>query len=248
MKKRIIQVLLFLLFFAVAAWRIDKVFDVRVGPEPKFESCPSASYYGRITGLSDYGNIVIHNSKSDILVLVDDNGNYSVELKRRQYPLIEFFSFESYNKSFSFVTKKCLKVRMDFDFYDTLVDGAIVKDCRVAYTGDYKDVFDYLNYNDFNKEVFEPAFEKFSNVKEPVFKDYYDEIKSGERLYLKKIRSCKDKSIHSVLVSMLNKDVNMALMSFAMFGEETDPDYRAWVETLDPSEKEMLLQTLHLSY
>ena len=145
--------------------------------------------------------------------------------------MIEYFSFEKYKKSFPFVTKNCLDVRMDFDFYDTVINGNLVKDCRVSYNGDYKDVFNYLNYSDFNKEIFEPTFEKFSHIEEPLFSEYSEEIKRGEQLYIKRIRQIKDQSLYSVLNDMLCKDVNQALRSYDSLSKKPDPDYCTWLET-----------------
>lgn len=218
---------------------MNSIVSIKV-ESPAFRSCPSARYYGKITGLSDYGNIFVYRPSSDkngFPISLDDDGNYSFELERYHYPLIEYISFENYKKSFPFVTKNCLDVRMDFEFYDTIIDGNLVKDCRVSYMGDYKDVFDYLNCYDFNKEIFEPTFEKYSHLEEPRFSEYSEEIKNGEQLYIKRIRQCKDQSIHSVLVKMLRKEVNQALRSFDSLSEKTDSDYCAWLESNNSIEK-----------
>lgn len=229
MKKKYWYLLIILGALIIGIWRMYSIVDIRVDNpfsscvDISVSSCPSAHYYGKITGLSDYGNILVYRPNSDkegFPVIVDDKGNYSFELKRYHYPLIENFSFENYKKSFPFITKNCLDVRMDFEFYDTIIDGNLVKDCRVSYMGDYKDVFDYLNYNDFNKEIFEPTFEKYSHLKEPSFSEYSEEIKSGEQLYMKRIRQCKDQSLYSVLEKRLSKDVSHALSSFDSLREK----------------------------
>lgn len=222
----------------IAIWRVNAVVDVTA--ENQFPPNSSAVYTGKVTGLSDYGKIMVYSSKLDkdgFPVSVDDKGNYSFELERHQYPRIEYFSFDSFNKAIPFVTKSGLKASLDFEFYDTLVDGNMVKDCRVTYVGDYKDVFDYLNYDDFNTEVADVTFEKFSKMKDPAFSDYYNEIKNGEQLYINKIRRCRDASLHSELVSMLEKDVNQALRKFDLLSETPDADYEAWVRTHDGKEK-----------
>lgn len=238
MKKKYWYLLIVLGAIIIGIWRVNSVY--RITADNHFKSCPSAHYYGKITGLSDYGNILVYRPNSDkegFPVIVDDKGNYSFELKRTHYPLIEYFSFDNYQKSFPFVTKNCLDVRMDFEFYDTVINGNLVKDCRVSYMGDYKDVFDYLNYNDFDKEIFEPTFEKFSHIEEPLFSEYSEEIKSGEQLYFQRIRKIKDQSLHSVLNDMLKIDVNQALRSFDSLSEKLDPDYCAWAESHDGNEK-----------
>lgn len=232
MKKKFWYFLIVLVAFIIAIWRMNSI--IKISTKNPFKSCPSAHYYGKITGLSYYGNILVYRPNSDkegFPVIVDDNGNYSFELKRTHYPLIEYFSFEDYKKSFPFVTKNCLDVRMDFDFYDTVINGNLVKDCRVSYNGDYKDVFDYLNYSDFNKEIFEPTFEKFSHIEEPLFSEYSEEIKRGEQLYFQRIMQIKDQSLYSVLNDMLCKDVNQALRSYDSLSEKPDPDYCTWLET-----------------
>lgn len=152
MKKKYWSLLIILGALIFGIWRMYSIVDISTdNPFSScvdiVSSCPSAHYYGKITGLSDYGNILVYrpNSEKDgFPVSIDDNGNYSFELERTLYPLIECFSFENYKKSFPFITKNCLDVRMDFEFYDTIIDGNPVKDCHVSYMGDYKDVFDYL--------------------------------------------------------------------------------------------------------
>lgn len=216
----------------IVIWRVNS--NVGVTADNEFPSNSPAAYSGKVTGVSDFGKIMVYRSASDkdgFPVSVDDKGNYSFELERHHYPMIEYFSFDTYNKTIPFITKSGLKVSMDFGFYDTLVDGNLVKDCRITYTGDYKDVFDYLNYDGFNQEVADPVFEKFSKMQDPAFSDYHNEIENGKQLYIKKIRQCKDESLHSVLVSMLEKDVNQALRKFALLSEKPDPDYEAWVGT-----------------
>lgn len=225
MKKKYWYLLIVLGAIIIVIWRVNSVQNIST--DNQFKSCPSAQYYGKITGLSDYGKILVYRPNSDkdgFPVIIDDKGNYSFELERYQYPLIEYFSFDNYKKSFPFVTKNCLKVKMDFEFYDTIINGNLVKDCRVSYMGDYKDVFDYLNYNDFDKEIFEPTFEKYSHLNEPSFSEYSEEIKSGEQLYRNRIMQIKDPSIHSVLVKMLSKDVNHALRCFDSLSEKPNPD------------------------
>ncbi len=234
MKKKYWYLIGFVAIVIIVIWRVNSIVDVTVDNE--FPSNTPAVYSGKVTGVSDYGKIMVYHSASDkdgFPVSVDDKGNYSVELERLHFPMIEYFSFDTYNKTIPFVTKSGLKVSMDFEFYDTLIDGNLVKDCRVTYTGDYKDVFDYLNYDGFNQEVADPVFEKFSKMQDPAFSDYYNEIENGKQLYIKKIRNCKDASLHSVLVSMLEKDVNQALRKFALLSETPDSDYEEWVKTYD---------------
>lgn len=218
----------------IVVWHVNS--NVGVTADNELPSSSYAAYSGKVAGVSDYGKIMVYRSTSDkdgFPVSVDDKGNYGFELERHHYPMIEYFSFDTYNKTIPFITKSGLKVSMDFEFYDTLIDGNLVKDCRVTYTGDYKDVFDYLNYHGFNKEIAEPIFEKFSRMKAPTFSDYYNEIENGKQLYIKKIKHCKDASLHSVLVSMLEKDVNQALRKFALLSETPDSDYEEWVKTND---------------
>lgn len=247
MKKKLLLSLLILLCVAIVIFVICRIYSLRVtryaNGIKEFKSCLFGEYHGKIAGLSDYGNIVVFKSETDeegTPVVVGDDGMYRIELARSMFPRIEYFSFENYHKTIPFVTKNCLDIRMDFDFYDMIKDGDTMKDCRVTYEGDYKDVFDYLNYDGFNKVIFEPTFEKYSNIKAPLFKDYFDEIKSGEQLYINKIQNCSDQSLCSILVSMLGKDVNKALYSFSMLNDNSDPDFEAWLETLTEDDKEKL--------
>ena len=91
MKKKYWYLIGFVAIVIIVIWRVNSIVDVTVDNE--FPSNTPALYSGKVTGVSDYGKIMVYHSASDkdgFPVSVDDKGNYSFELERHHYPMIEY--------------------------------------------------------------------------------------------------------------------------------------------------------------
>ena len=199
-----------------------------------------AQFSGKVIGMSESGQMMLMDitHPDDLVpVEVDQAGNFTFDIDAPE-PVVRYVLLEDLHTGFRLVALNGMKAEMAITLVDTLVEGEVMKDCKVKYAGDNQDAFDFLQENEYYKDVQNPVIMKYYGKGEPSFQEFRDELRAKTDELEAKLSGMKNHKIKEFFKKDFESKYNTSLGWYLELSSKSDPEFLSWMETLDRNNNE----------
>lgn len=193
----------------------------------------SASFTGKI---ADYNgcNVVTMDalklSGETTPMKVNADGTFNLEMDATQ-PGVYYILIESPKSGFKFYVEDGLKADFQIHFKDSVVMGNKITVADVAYTGDRKDCFDFVNqvsYFDAQNKVLTSA-----QGQNWPFKKFEGTLRNEVSKLEDRFASIGDETFRTLMKNDYESKYKASLIWYVQLSDQADDDFTAYVESLD---------------
>lgn len=194
-----------------------------------------AVFTGKITGLKPGSNVMvmdIYNPDSATPVEVSPDGSYRFEIA--DGPCARHLIIDDPKGGFKFYAEPGMKATIDLALKQREGTDEETYESLVTYSGDNKDVFDFLSEGEFYSTVQNPVIMAHYDAKDLTFAQFEKELKANLDAQVAKLPKVQSPVFRKWMEADYYEKLRHGTYSwFPDLTKGADPDFKAWLESLD---------------